>query len=112
MKIVDKFWSYLCSYCKRNLFSDGEKRYLLATCGNDSLVKFWQLQVVNELTVKVNDNGCLSGHGGNVSCVRFSPGLSEVIASTATDKTCRVWDVVSCSLVELLIFNFSNYIKP
>ncbi|XP_075219196.1 WD repeat, SAM and U-box domain-containing protein 1-like isoform X2 [Lycorma delicatula] len=82
--------------------SDSEKGYLLATCGNDSLVKLWELQTVDELTVQVTNTSHLCGHGGNVTCVRFSPGLSEVIASTATDKTCRIWDAYNGDCVHVL----------
>lgn len=81
---------------------DGEKRYLLATCGNDSLVKMWQIQVIDELSAKVTLSCQLSGHGGNVTCVRFSPGQSEVLASTATDKTCRIWDAYTGECVHVL----------
>ncbi|XP_039298056.1 WD repeat, SAM and U-box domain-containing protein 1 [Nilaparvata lugens] len=92
------FIDYFINYC----CLDGEKRYLLATCGNDSLVKMWQIQVIDELSAKVTLSCQLSGHGGNVTCVRFSPGQSEVLASTATDKTCRIWDAYTGECVHVL----------
>ena len=38
------------------------------------------------------------GHGGNVMSVRFSPLHGEILGSVATDRTARIWSVVSYSL--------------
>lgn len=81
-----------------NVISE-QKTYLLATCGNDSLVKLWRIIVqksghtwnFDELNVKQWRS--LQGHGGNVICVRFSPIVGEVICSTATDRQARIWSV-------------------
>lgn len=82
--------------------------YLLATCGNDSLVKLWHVIISNEPppdpdSIGTSENGTrykekksLSGHGGNVMCVRFSPIHGEVLGSVATDRTARIWSVVRC----------------
>ena len=78
--------------------SNQRYRYLLATCGNDALVKLWYIVAYpTEEDVRVD---CvlwrqLTGHGGNVMCVRFTPISVEILASTATDKTIRLWNVVS-----------------
>lgn len=81
--------------------------YLLATCGNDSLVKLWHIIISNEPppdpdSIGTSENGTrykekksLAGHGGNVMCVRFSPIHGEVLGSVATDRTARIWSVVS-----------------
>lgn len=81
--------------------------YLLATCGNDSLVKLWHVIISNEPpadpdSIGTSDTGTrykekksLAGHGGNVMCVRFSPAHGEVLGSVATDRTARIWSVVS-----------------
>jgi len=84
-----------------------EQIYLLATCGNDSLVKLWHVIISNKLpsdsdSIGSSDTGTrykekksLAGHGGNVMCVRFSPVHGEVLGSVATDRTARIWSVVS-----------------
>ena len=102
--------------------------YLLATCGNDSLVKLWQISVSKgedesneqeDTGEQLEDDGepmeqsgtssglgvargavykekrALTGHGGNVMSVRFSPVHGEILGSVATDRTARIWSVVS-----------------
>lgn len=76
------------------ILGKGEE-YILATCGNDSLVKLWLVHVINELTAKISLNLSLVGHGGDVTCVRFPPNSSSIVASTATDKTARIWNTVN-----------------
>ncbi|XP_067004691.2 WD repeat, SAM and U-box domain-containing protein 1 isoform X2 [Anabrus simplex] len=85
-------------------------RYMLATCGNDSLVKLWHITAypdeegddVPVLTAESELWKTLSGHGGNVMCVRFSPGTGEILASSATDKTVRLWNVYTGDCVHVL----------
>lgn len=82
-----------------------QQMYLLATCGNDSLVKLWHVIISNEPdsdSIGTSESGTrykekksLAGHGGNVMCVRFSPIHGEVLGSVATDRTARIWSVVS-----------------
>lgn len=79
--------------------------YLLATCGNDSLVKLWHVIISNGSSsdsdsigssgTRYKEKKSLTGHGGNVMCVRFSPVHGEVLGSVATDRTARIWSVVS-----------------
>lgn len=80
--------------------------YLLATCGNDSLVKLWHVIISNNsssnsdvspsnIGTRYKEKKSLTGHGGNVMCVRFSPVHGEVLGSVATDRTARIWSVVS-----------------
>jgi WD40 repeat protein len=72
--------------------------YLLATCGNDSLVKLWYISAFpaeEDFTADCVLWRQLTGHGGNVMCVRFTPVTGEILASTATDKTIRLWNVAS-----------------
>ncbi|BES90673.1 WD domain, G-beta repeat [Nesidiocoris tenuis] len=78
-------------YMHSQLPSDDGK-YEVATCGNDCLVKVWN---VKSEDFSFSPLWTLSGHGGSVTCVRYSPQLAEMIASTATDKTCRLWDPYS-----------------
>lgn len=69
---------------------------MLATCGNDSLVKVWQVQ--NTEIIKHLE---LSNHGGNVNYVRFSPNVPYLLVSCATDNTARIWNVVSIDFEKL-----------
>jgi WD40 repeat protein len=78
--------------------SSQRPHYLLATCGNDSLVKLWYISAFptgEDFTADCVLWRQLTGHGGNVMCVRFTPVTGEILASTATDKTIRLWNVVS-----------------
>lgn len=72
--------------------------HLLATCGNDSLVKVWQVKT-GEITKWTE----LTTHGGNVNYVRFSPNIRYILVSCATDNTARIWNVVSFCQALLVI---------
>ncbi|KAL1140396.1 hypothetical protein AAG570_000328 [Ranatra chinensis] len=74
-------------------------RYEVATCGHDCLVKVWSVDAIDKTITLV---WRLTGHGGSVTCVRYSPQLAELIASTATDKTCRLWDPYSGVCLHIL----------
>ncbi|KAG5864464.1 hypothetical protein JTB14_030505 [Gonioctena quinquepunctata] len=82
--------------------------YLLATCGNDSLVKLWRISVAklsNELDLEdleVKLWRSLQGHGGNVICVKFSQIVGEFICSAATDRQSRIWSVYSADCLYVL----------
>ncbi|XP_018329595.1 WD repeat, SAM and U-box domain-containing protein 1 [Agrilus planipennis] len=83
--------------------SNGKQNYLLATCGNDSLVKLWLIAYSKASeSVTVKNWRTLVGHGGNVMCVRFSPKFSELVCSGATDKQLRVWSVYSGTCIQVL----------
>ncbi|XP_052123852.1 uncharacterized WD repeat-containing protein alr3466-like [Frankliniella occidentalis] len=95
----------------------GSENYLLASCGNDSLVKLWK--VVKDICIPPITSSLLlstppapasplrspkpppgaklvrtlAGHGGNVMCVRFTPDSGEFLVSTASDSTARIWSV-------------------
>ncbi|KAL0279620.1 UNVERIFIED_CONTAM: hypothetical protein PYX00_001136 [Menopon gallinae] len=66
------------------------EEYTLATCGNDSLIKVFKIRLNSVIKEKE-----LASHGGNVTCVRFSPKLANVLASCATDYTCKLWNTES-----------------
>ena len=83
---------------------------MLATCGNDSFIRLWKIIIIDEdlhlqessSSSGSNSSGIIfkqrryfSGHGGNVMCVRFSPVHGEILGSVATDRTARLWSVVS-----------------
>ncbi|XP_076285183.1 WD repeat, SAM and U-box domain-containing protein 1 isoform X2 [Lasioglossum baleicum] len=98
------------SFIGRRLTDDGRQSYLLATSGNDSLVKLWQITTPKDSetpTTGSGSAGCndsdgqfkqkkvLAGHGGNVTCVQFSPIQGEMLGSVATDRTARIWSIYS-----------------
>ncbi|XP_057328028.1 WD repeat, SAM and U-box domain-containing protein 1-like isoform X2 [Microplitis mediator] len=91
---------------------EGCKSFTLASCGNDSLVKLWQIKILkkdksdnNESEDEEGSNAnplvtfrekrVLTGHGGNVMDVKFAPFHGEIIGSVATDRTARIWSVNS-----------------
>ncbi|XP_046734061.1 WD repeat, SAM and U-box domain-containing protein 1-like [Diprion similis] len=90
------------------------RSYLLATCGNDSLVKLWHITIFIDVVPVSRDEELynsistsnvtgqtyklwksMAGHGGNVMSVRFSPINGEILGSVATDRTARLWSVYS-----------------
>ena len=96
--------------------TSNKQSYLLATCGNDSLVKLWRIDISHDDKRNEpggsNDDGIsfkmkkqLSGHGGNVMDIRFSPTQGEILGSVATDKTARLWSVVCILQVLHIIIN-------
>lgn len=44
----------------------------------------------------------LQGHGGNVTCVRFSTPSGEIVCSTATDRQARIWSTYSGECLHVL----------
>ncbi|XP_054279864.1 WD repeat, SAM and U-box domain-containing protein 1-like isoform X2 [Macrosteles quadrilineatus] len=76
--------------------------YRLATGGNDSLVKVFKLWPVDELVVKAEEMFCMRGHGGSITEVRFSGKSSDVLASTAIDRTARIWNMQNGQCLNVL----------
>ena len=75
-----------------------KQRYLLATCGNDNVVKLWHF-VVGQYMKHLDKTPCelsvfqtLEGHTSALMCVRFSPG-GNYLASSSLDRTVRIWEV-------------------
>ncbi|KAJ8686204.1 hypothetical protein QAD02_021998 [Eretmocerus hayati] len=101
----------------------GINSYMLATCGNDSLIKLWRIEARDDdddddhddeeqqqhfgedaaeggssspesrPKLTYKERRQLVGHGGNVMCVRFAPVHGEILGSVATDRTARLWSV-------------------
>lgn len=89
-----------CSFSKKfGIQNLGLKTYLLATCGNDSLVKLWHVTTGNGYTIELVQR--FEGHGSGVMCVRFSPS-GMLLASAAGDKAVRIWDVPSAQCLHVL----------
>ncbi|XP_045483233.1 WD repeat, SAM and U-box domain-containing protein 1-like isoform X2 [Harmonia axyridis] len=94
-----------------NVLVADQQTYLLATCGNDSVAKLWCVTVpkkrdlpsYDEVNVKIWRS--LYGHGGSLTCIKFSPCLGEIVCSTATDRQARLWSVYSGECLYVLDHN-------
>ncbi|KAK9723454.1 U-box domain [Popillia japonica] len=90
-----------------NVTTSDIQNYLLVTCGNDSMVKLWVISVQTNWgnydysRIRVKLWRTLQGHGGSVTCVRFSSS-SEIVCSTATDRQARIWSVYSAECLHVL----------
>ena len=64
--------NYLRGFICLWLVADGplQSFYLLASCGNDDLVKLWHVRGGLKSTITLSHS--LRGHNGNVNCCRFS----------------------------------------
>lgn len=76
------------------------------------MVKLWQITIGKRNVtatgsigddIQYKEKKTFTGHGGNVTCVRFSPIHSEILGSVATDRTARIWSIVS------IIFRLSSF---
>lgn len=86
-----------CDFSPKGLGgTHGQHRFLLATGGNDSLVKLWHVIVgLDGSSATFSLIQSFTDHGtANVMCVTFAPS-GKLLASAAGDKTIRLWDVVS-----------------
>ncbi|XP_053204626.1 WD repeat, SAM and U-box domain-containing protein 1-like isoform X2 [Panonychus citri] len=73
--------------------------YLLASCGNDDLVKLWRVKGGSKCSIVLYHS--LSGHSGNVYCCRFSND-GTLLASAAGDKTIIIWSIESGTIIRRL----------
>ncbi len=77
--LVHSTGTLLRSEDKNSLYGDGQQ-YLLATGGNDNLVKLWRVTASAALDVHFDLYCSLEGHTLNVMCVCFSP-KGDLLAS-------------------------------
>ncbi|KAL4229143.1 WD repeat [Mactra antiquata] len=80
----------------------GTSRFLLATSGQDDLVKLWDFVSVNSTTsVLLKEKYILKGHTGSVMQCRFSLN-GKLLASGSIDKTVRLWDPMSGACLHVI----------
>lgn len=81
----------------------------MASGGNDSMVKLWDLKFVPGGCSLISLTRTLSGHGGTITSVKFTQN-GQLLGSAASDKTARIWNVVNhllrCQDYNLKIFHF------
>ncbi|XP_045767761.1 WD repeat, SAM and U-box domain-containing protein 1-like [Maniola jurtina] len=70
---------------------EGSESYLLATGGQDALVKLWWA-VVDDNDGQLTEAHSLAAHEGAVQCVRWSS-AGDVLATGGNDRWARVWSV-------------------
>ncbi|XP_033733128.1 WD repeat, SAM and U-box domain-containing protein 1-like [Pecten maximus] len=93
----------------REVYKDGSVWFLLATCGQDSLVKLWVFHTqMGSRTVDLTTIHTMVGHSGPVMCCCFSPN-GQLLASASIDKTIRLWDPATGSSLHI-ISGHSRYV--
>lgn len=82
--------------------SSSAKRFLLATAGNDDVVKLWDfMSISGSAKVSLTLRQTLAGHTGSVAQCRFSLN-GKLLASGSIDKTVRLWDPLQASLLHVI----------
>lgn len=83
---------------------DGEPyengKYLMATCGQDNLVKLWNVLCNGVLSITFTNRYVLSGHTAPVLSCCFSP-HGKLLASGSFDKTVRLWNPLNGTAVKI-----------
>jgi len=67
------------------------QNYRLATCGDDCMVKFWDLRNTKDPVL------VLCGHSHWISKVTFNPSYDQLVLSCGTDSKVNLWSLASIS---------------
>lgn len=80
----------------------GTARYLLATSGQDDLVKLWDFtSIAGTTSVMLKQKHVLRGHTGSVMQCKFSLN-GKLLASGSIDKTVRLWDPATGAVLHVI----------
>lgn len=86
----------------REVYQDGSIWFLLATSGQDSLVKLWVFTTeLGNSIVTLTPLHTMEGHNGPVMSCCFSPN-GQLLASGSIDKTIRLWDPATGAALHLI----------
>ncbi|GAB1609287.1 WD repeat, SAM and U-box domain-containing protein 1-like [Argonauta hians] len=88
------FWSEIVS-------QETHSKYLLATCGQDGLVKLWEILSDGSKSVQLSCQSVLTGHEAPVSVCCFAH-HRKLLASGSFDKTIRLWNPTSGQCIQIL----------
>jgi len=85
-----------CAFHPNTCQSEGY--YVLATGGNDALIKIWRISNPGgELKLKHS----LSDHGSSIMALRYSVD-GDLLGSCSVDKTARVWSTITHKCIAVL----------
>ena len=79
------------------------KPYVLATGGQDGLVKFWDMRSAKTPLLVAR-----GGHSHYVSNVKYNPFHDQLVVSTGTDSVVNLWRVSTISSAPLLTIDEEN----
>ena len=74
----------------------------LATGGADGIVRVWDIEESDESAVTLARAGCLKRHTKEVKDLAFHPLNEDLLVSVSPDSTCRVWNLASMELIQML----------
>ena len=93
----------VCGAVKPSLDNDMAHYYsILASGGNDGLIKIWKVFDIPEMFGKYEFVQELTGHGSTIMSLCFSPKSGKLMASTSGDKTARLWNSDSFQCLRVL----------
>jgi EARP and GARP complex-interacting protein 1 len=84
------------------------KPYVLATAGQDGLVKFWDLRRLDATRPLLVTRG---GHSHWTTRVRYNPCHDQLVLSAGTDAVANLWRVSSISSAPMLVNTNNNSYK-
>ena len=72
---------------------DDELALVASSCRNDSVVRVWHVSGFEESNSTNITNMQLIGHQGKIECLSFHSVFSDLLASSASDGTIKLWNM-------------------
>jgi WD40 repeat protein len=94
-KVKSEFLAHQSSV-RSDLSPDGK---FLVTGGGDSIVKIWDMKVIDS-TEKPSERIQFVGHAGSIQSIAFSPTSTE-FATTGDDRKLKLWDLTGQGIVSI-----------